>query len=245
MKKIKCRICGNEYLQITNSHLKSHGMTPQEYKNMFPDAILRIVENTKGIWDDSISKYKYIKHPDRPKVKCQLCNKEYYRISTTHMQRIHHIDLADYKEMYPNAQLYITTDKERELISKNHADVRGENNSQWLGGLSKNEYVYNWRKIRDLALEYYGRICYKCGSTHYVCVHHIDYCKKNNYLGNLIPLCLSCHIKTNWHREIWYRLFSCGLPNPSIDSGFREFMSNHIDNLTVKREEEIEEEIIC
>ena len=242
---MKCEICKKEFKQITNSHLKIHNITPDEYKKKYNIDRLREPNDTKGIWDESLGKFKYIKHPDRKKVKCKLCNNEYYRISTTHMHRKHQIDLEDYKDMFPNEPLFITTDKERELISKNHADVKGKNNSQWLGGLSDNEYVYNWRKIRKLALEYYGEICYKCGSDYHICVHHIDYDKSNNYIGNLIPLCLKCHLKTNWNRDIWYRIFSSSIPQPNISSNYSDFISNHIDNLTLEREEEIEEILIC
>ena len=245
-KKIRCELCNKDFRQITHNHLKAiHKINLDTYKKMFPNCLTKLPTITKGIFDDKIGKLKYVKHPNRPKVKCRLCNKEYYRLSSTHMQRKHQIDLQDYKDMFPDDSLFITTDEERKLISKNHADVRGENNSQWLGGLNKNKYVYNWRRIRDLTLEYYGRICYKCGSTHHICVHHINYQKKHNYLGNLIPLCLSCHIKTNWHRDVWYRLFCIGLPTPPLNSGFGEFMDNHIINSSEERMNEIEEELIC
>jgi len=41
MKKVSCRLCGNEYNQITNTHLSSkHGLTTEEYKSKFPNAPL-------------------------------------------------------------------------------------------------------------------------------------------------------------------------------------------------------------
>lgn len=41
MKKVSCRLCENEYKQITNTHLSSkHGLTTEEYKSKFPDAPL-------------------------------------------------------------------------------------------------------------------------------------------------------------------------------------------------------------
>ena len=38
--KIKCKICGKEYKQITATHLKTHDMTMHEYREQFPDAPL-------------------------------------------------------------------------------------------------------------------------------------------------------------------------------------------------------------
>ena len=37
---IKCKVCDSTMKSITNSHLKKHGMTCEEYKVMFPGAIL-------------------------------------------------------------------------------------------------------------------------------------------------------------------------------------------------------------
>ncbi|TXH47080.1 MAG: HNH endonuclease, partial [Desulfurellales bacterium] len=34
-------------------------------------------------------------------------------------------------------------------------------------------------------------------------VHHIDYDKKNSHPDNLIALCHSCHMKTNFNRSYW------------------------------------------
>jgi hypothetical protein len=39
-------------------------------------------------------------------------------------------------------------------------------------------------------------------------VHHIDYDKKNGDPRNLVSLCKSCHIKTNYNREYWIEYFS-------------------------------------
>ena len=36
-----------------------------------------------------------------------------------------------------------------------------------------------------------------------LCIHHIDYNKKNCNEDNLISLCNSCHVKTNLNRDYW------------------------------------------
>lgn len=35
---MKCKVCEKEFQQITSSHLKTHGLTVDEYKNSFPQA---------------------------------------------------------------------------------------------------------------------------------------------------------------------------------------------------------------
>jgi hypothetical protein len=35
-----CQVCGKEFPQITSTHLKMHCMTPDDYKNTYPDAVM-------------------------------------------------------------------------------------------------------------------------------------------------------------------------------------------------------------
>lgn len=45
---IKCMICGKETTQINYAHLKMHGITSKEYKEMFPGCKMRVIsENAK------------------------------------------------------------------------------------------------------------------------------------------------------------------------------------------------------
>jgi len=122
-------------------------------------------------------------------------------------------------------------------VDKNGLD--GENNPNWRGGISKEPYDFNWETIRKNAIKYHGNICYMCGSRNNICVHHIDYNKKNNNIMNLIPLCVSCHGKTGHHREIWYRLFCCNVPKPPLNSGYYKFMDEHWNTMTDEKEEEL------
>ena len=46
-------------------------------------------------------------------------------------------------------------------------------------------------------------------NTEKLCIHHIDYDKKNNNPENLITLCNSCHTKTNIkNRDYWKNYYS-------------------------------------
>jgi hypothetical protein len=89
----------------------------------------------------------------------------------------------------------------------------GPNNPSWKGGASFEPYCPLWVdqeykqsiKLRD------GNICLNpyCNKTiNKLCIHHIDYNKKNCCPENLITLCSSCNAKANfdreWHQD-WYK----------------------------------------
>lgn len=96
------------------------------------------------------------------------------------------------------------------------AKHQGDKAVQWLGGISFEPYGYEFNntlreqiRIRD------NYTCQLCGTPQNgkkLSVHHIDYCKKNNYLSNLISLCPnkpnSCHSKTGHNRDYWMKYFT-------------------------------------
>ena len=47
----------------------------------------------------------------------------------------------------------------------------------------------------------------KNGRRKKLAIHHIDYDKKNNHPSNLISLCNSCHMQTNFSRKDWIEYF--------------------------------------
>lgn len=55
---VKCMICGKETTQINYAHLKTHGMTSQEYKEKFPGCKMRIIsENAKLAAGKALSRW--------------------------------------------------------------------------------------------------------------------------------------------------------------------------------------------
>lgn len=84
-----------------------------------------------------------------------------------------------------------------------------EKNSNWQGGKSFELYSLGWTKTcREQIRHRDGYKCQVCGVPEVECkrklhVHHIDYDKKNIGPNNLISLCNSCHVKTNYRREFW------------------------------------------
>jgi len=82
----------------------------------------------------------------------------------------------------------------------------------WNGGTSLEPYGIEFNdNLRSQIRDRDNHICQLCNTpenSRALDVHHIDYDKKNNSEFNLISLCLSCHIKTNYNREIWQEVFS-------------------------------------
>ncbi len=87
-------------------------------------------------------------------------------------------------------------------------DHKGSNHPNWQGGISYKPYSVNWTKtLRKSIRERDKYICQICGKESAICVHHIDYNKKNCNPDNLITLCYSCHPKTNYNKNYWIKFF--------------------------------------
>lgn len=88
----------------------------------------------------------------------------------------------------------------------------GDKNPNWLGGISFGKYCHRFnseykRKIR----ERFGNKCFLSNKTseengRALDVHHVNYnkdCECDNSKCICVPLCHSCHMKTNSNREYW------------------------------------------
>ena len=89
-----------------------------------------------------------------------------------------------------------------------------ELNSSWLGGKSFEPYGAEFND--ELKAQIKARDNYTCQECGYkqedleypLSIHHIDYDKHNNDPTNLISLCRSCHMQTNFRREDWTNYFN-------------------------------------
>ena len=105
----------------------------------------------------------------------------------------------------------IFSDEYKKKLSENHADVLGSKNPNWKDGISCEPYCDVWldKKFKQDILERDG---YKClnplceNKTDKLCIHHINYIKKDCKPFNLITLCKSCNGKANADRE-WHQSF--------------------------------------
>jgi len=83
----------------------------------------------------------------------------------------------------------------------------------WQGGKSFELYPIEFSK--ELKEQIRKRDNYHCALCHcfqdlnirVLAVHHIDYNKQNCNEDNLISLCDSCHMKTNFNRDYWIERF--------------------------------------
>jgi len=100
----------------------------------------------------------------------------------------------------------IISEEHKKIISKAH---KGTKNHFWQGGKSFEEYTVNFnRELKELVRQRDNYQCQLCGmpeveNIRKLCIHHVDYNKKNCLPSNLISLCTSCHIRTNFNRDYW------------------------------------------
>ncbi len=109
-------------------------------------------------------------------------------------------------------------EEKAEKLKKEHAErMRGKNNPMfeigknhpnWRGGCTKEGYCEEWR-TKDLKEHVLDRDYYKCqnlqceNKSDRLCVHHINYNKKDCDPWNLITTCFSCNSIANYNREWW------------------------------------------
>lgn len=138
-----------------------------------------------------------------------------------HLRKIHNSEEVKKKisqtrkEKYSNDELTIwnkglTADLDDRILS-------GENHPLFNNWSSLGEYGEEFnQELKYKILKRDNYQCCECGKSNYIhkkytgislSIHHIDYDKKNNKEGNLISLCSSCHIKTNFNRNEWETYF--------------------------------------
>lgn len=115
--------------------------------------------------------------------------------------------------------------KKRIPFSKEHKrklseSRRGEKNHQWIDGSSFEPYGIEFNEgLKEQIRKRDNYRCQQCfrhqdelynktGKKYKLHVHHIDYDKKNNKPENLISLCMSCHLQTNFGRDDWTNYFN-------------------------------------
>ena len=119
------------------------------------------------------------------------------------------------KEQYKNGRIspkkgMKLSEITKKKISESH---KGEKHPNWKGGISFEPYPFNFNEeLKELIRRRDNYQCQLCGmpeceNIRKLDIHHIDYDKDNLNPKNLISLCLSCHIKTNFRRSNWINYF--------------------------------------
>lgn len=91
-------------------------------------------------------------------------------------------------------------------------DIIGENSHLWKGGVSFEPYCHKFNKrFKESIREKFGRVCFLCPTTEEengrkLNVHHVNYnkdCLCDDSECEFVPLCDSCHSKTNHNQDYW------------------------------------------
>jgi len=115
----------------------------------------------------------------------------------------------------------ILSEELKKKLSKIHKKIgtmpphpKGKDHPNWKGGFSL--YPIDWTEtLKESIRQRDNCVCQLCGIHQgelkgfhkKLDVHHIDYNKDNLNPDNLISLCKSCHLKTNYNREYWLEYF--------------------------------------
>lgn len=92
---------------------------------------------------------------------------------------------------------------------------RGKGNPNWNNGSSFGPYCPKFtNRLKERIRERHGRKCFICGLSERDAgkksdIHHVDYNKNtlcNGKEWGLIPLCRTCHLRTNHRRWYWFGL---------------------------------------
>jgi len=84
----------------------------------------------------------------------------------------------------------------------------GENSPTWFDGRSFEPYGSDFNdELKAFIKQRDGGICQLCGTDEDLVVHHIDYCKTNNDITNVVTLCRSCNAVVNYNRRWWIEYF--------------------------------------
>jgi hypothetical protein len=101
----------------------------------------------------------------------------------------------------------VTEETKIKISLSNKGKLLGKLHWNWQGGpkdygITFNLYLKEYIRYRD---NYQCKICgiLQSDCKNRLSCHHIDYDKKNCDPTNLISLCSSCHMKTNFNREYW------------------------------------------
>jgi len=116
----------------------------------------------------------------------------------------------------------INSGKNNKFYGKKHTEetkrkialkLIGENCHLWKGGIAQEPYCDVWGD-RDFKEDIKERDNYECQNpdcwktNNKLCIHHIDYIKKNCHPNNLITLCFSCNSRANSNRDYWTEYYS-------------------------------------
>jgi hypothetical protein len=106
----------------------------------------------------------------------------------------------------------VSEETRNKLSNMNKGKFTREKHPNWLGGISFLPYSLEWTE--ELKTYIHNRDNNECQNPNcehnstILDTHHIDYDKQNCSQFNLITLCRSCHMITNFNRNLWKRFYN-------------------------------------
>jgi hypothetical protein len=104
----------------------------------------------------------------------------------------------------------------KQITDQNKLSHIGWTVHTWNGGISYGKYCYKFNNdLRNRVREFFENKCFLCGKPQYqqnkkLSVHHVNYDKRaccSDKPALFVPLCTSCHMKTNGDRKTWEDYF--------------------------------------
>jgi hypothetical protein len=211
-----CKICGKEVLQT------------KKYTRNFCNASCRALFTKNGIsnkgkkrsqfseeWKKNIGESRRgKKHSEETKIKMSESakNREKRIFSEDARKNISKASIIRYKKFdHPMLNRHLSEETKNKISEK----IRMENNGNWQGGKSFEEYGIEFNEqLREEIRKRDNYTCKNCDMTeeeHIIVfglrlnVHHIDYNKRNNVKTNLLTSCVSCNSRFNFNRDYWKR----------------------------------------
>ena len=200
-----CKWCGDEYTRNRVKVKKSHFCCQNCYtewqsknkigeKNPAWDGGKNIISICKQCGN----KYKHYKSNSKSLFCSKECFNKWQRLNTKKG-----IDSSSYGIMW--------TEEQRQRHS---ARQQGISYDEWESFISEQKYclLFN-EKFKEKIRERYNRKCFLCSelekdNKQKLSVHHVNY-NKDCLCGSIcefVPLCKSCHSKTNHNRKYWENL---------------------------------------
>lgn len=101
------------------------------------------------------------------------------------------------------------------LLAKNRSNVSGADHCNWKGSISIEPYGAIWydEEFKTRIRERDNNKCMNPSCRHTtdhlpLCLHHIDYNKKDSSPFNVITLCRSCNTRANYNRDYWQGIYT-------------------------------------
>lgn len=216
-----CKYCGKEFEEIPSRIKEGRGIYCSNECKYKAFALQNAGENSPN-W-----KGGEVKHI------CEICGKIFYapkcrnakvcsfacRDALRRSERIECICLNCGKTFYKHKsskKAQINKSVDYCSLSCLYEHRRGENSPTWRGGISYEPYciLFN-NEFKERVRSFFNNECALCGKYeedigYKLCVHHVTYDKNaccNDSERLFVPLCRSCHIKTNSNRDYWTDYF--------------------------------------